>query len=528
MTLLDVRDLRVSYRSSGPAVRGIDLQVQAGEVVAVVGESGSGKSTTAHAVLGLLAAGGRVDGGQVLFDGQDLVGLGERRLRAVRGREIGLVPQDPTVSLNPVKRIGEQVAEVLIIHALADRRTAALDAVELLAAAGLPDPELRARQFPHHLSGGMRQRVLVAIALAAKPKLLIADEPTSALDVTVQRQILDLIEQATRESGTAVLLVTHDLGIAAERASRLIVMSDGRVVETGPTADVLSDPQHEYTRTLLSAVPRIDAAPARPRRTDGRPLLVVEDLAKDFPLGRGRTLRAVDGVSFQVHAGETFALVGESGSGKSTTARLVLRLTDPTAGTVTFDGRDVTRVSGRTLRDLRRHVQVVYQNPFASLDPRFTVAQIVEEPLRVFRVGSRTSRRDRARDLLTRVALPESVLQRRPAELSGGQRQRVAIARALSLQPSLVVCDEPVSALDVSVQAQVLELFAELQDELGLAYLFISHDLAVVRQLADHVGVMQAGRLVEAGPADEIFAAPSHPYTRELLAAVPGTLRSHT
>jgi peptide/nickel transport system ATP-binding protein len=534
--LLEVRDLSVSYRTRGgtvQAVQGVDLDVWPGEVTAVVGESGSGKSTTAHAIIRLLAANGGIDAGTVRFGRHDLTSLSERELRTVRGAGIGLVPQDPSVSLNPVKRIGEQVAEVLRIHQLATRRSAPLDAIAVLDLAGLPDAATRARQYPHELSGGMRQRALIAIAIAAKPKLIIADEPTSALDVTVQRVILDHLQHLTEATGTGVLLVTHDLGVAADRARRIVVMSQGRVVETGPTRDILENPQHDYTRRLLASAPSLTTA--RPRATVAgppptaekeAPLVEIRNVVKEFQLphaaGSARTLRAVDDVSFTLHRGRTLALVGESGSGKSTTARLVLRLADPTAGRILFDGADVTTARGAQARQLRRRAQLIYQNPYASLDPRFSIGEVITEPLRAFKVGDRASRLARTRDLLDRVALPASVLGRRPAELSGGQRQRVAIARALALSPDLVVCDEPVSALDVSVQAQVLDLLAELQADTGVAYLFISHDLAVVRQIAHQVAVMRAGRIVEAGTAEDLFTHPGHDYTRELLAAIPG------
>ncbi|MFE5138333.1 dipeptide ABC transporter ATP-binding protein [Streptomyces fagopyri] len=532
--LLEIRGLSVSYRTRGgtvAAVRNVDLDVWPGQVTAVVGESGSGKSTTAHAITRLLPGNGGIDAGTVRFGRHDLATLSEAELRTVRGARIGLVPQDPAVSLNPVKRIGEQVAEVLRIHGLATRRSAPAEAVAVLGRAGLPDAAVRARQYPHELSGGMRQRALIAIAIAARPELIIADEPTSALDVTVQRVILDHLQRLTEESGTAVLLVTHDLGVAADRAQRLVVMSQGEVVETGPTRDILADPQDDYTRHLLASAPSL--ATARPRapvpipvpRTG--PLVEVRNLVKEFGLPRTgdgpRTLRAVDDVSLTLHRGQTLALVGESGSGKSTTARLVLRLAEPTAGQVLFDGTDVTTAKGAQVRELRRRAQLVYQNPYASLDPRSSIGEVITEPLRAFKVGDRASRLARARELLDRVALPAATLRRRPAELSGGQRQRVAIARALALSPDLVVCDEPVSALDVSVQAQVLALLAELQADTGVAYLFISHDLAVVRQIAHEVAVMRAGRIVETGPPQELFTNPRHEYTRELLAAIPGS-----
>ena len=529
--LLSLRGLRVSYHTRTgllSAVRGVDLDVAPGEIVALVGESGSGKSTTAHAISGLLPPGGRIDAGQIQFGGLDLAALSEKALRAVRGTGIGLIPQDPAVSLNPVQRIGTQVAEVLRIHHLATRRTAGDKVLELLARAGLPDPGVQARRHPHELSGGMRQRALIAIALAGDPRLIIADEPTSALDVTVQQSILDHLQTLARESGTAVLLVTHDLGVAADRADRIAVMSQGRIVECAPADRLLGAPREAYTRQLLSAVPRLDASPiAPPPPAEGRPpLLETEHLTKDYPLphsaGGPRLLRAVDGVDITVHRGETVALVGESGSGKSTTARLVLRLTPPTAGRIRVDGEDVTEFRGTRLRALRRRAQLVYQNPYGSLDPRLTVGDIVGEPLRAFRVADRAGRARRVAGLLDRVALPATVLGRRPAELSGGQRQRVAIARALALSPDLVVCDEPVSALDVSVQEQILRLLAELQTDTGVAFLFVSHDLAVVRQIAHRVVVMRSGRVVESASADDLFRAPVHPYTRDLLAAVPG------
>ena len=530
--LLQVSDLEVAYRTGGmdvPALRGVSLDVAPGEVVAVVGESGSGKSTLAHAIVGLLAPNASVGAGSVTLGGDELLGRSERAMRPIRGARIGLVPQDPTVSLNPVQRIGRQVAEALRVHGLATRRGAPLAAIDLLERAGLPEPHVRARQYPHELSGGMRQRVLIAIAIAAGPALLIADEPTSALDATVQKRILDHLEELTRDAGTAVLLVTHDLGVAADRADRIAVMSGGRLVEHGPTERILTAPTDPYTRTLLASAPGLArvVVPTPRAPVEAPPLVSVRGLVKDFPLprsaGRGATLRAVDDVSFDIGRGETLALVGESGSGKSTTARLVLRLADPTAGTVTFDGADITGLRGEAWRALRRRAQLVYQNPYASLDPRFSIAEVITEPLRAFRICSNTEQRARAADLVDRVALPASVLDRTPAELSGGQRQRVAIARALALEPDLVVCDEPVSALDVSVQAQVLDLLAELQAEQGLAYLFISHDLAVVRRIAHRVGVMRDGRLLELTPTEELFASPREEYTRELLAAVAGT-----
>ncbi|AQA01359.1 ABC transporter ATP-binding protein [Mycobacterium sp. MS1601] len=543
--LLRVRDLTVSYETSEgtfTAAENVAFDVDAGEVVAIVGESGSGKSTSAQAVIGMLARNGKITSGSITFDGADMTRLSEKEWQHVRGRQIGLVPQDPIVSLNPVKRIGDQIGEVLRIHGLAGRKDAAARAVELLEQAGLSDPASRARQFPHQLSGGMRQRVLIAAAMAAKPKLIIADEPTSALDVTVQRQILDHIEALIRETGTAMLLITHDLGVAADRAGKVVVMSRGQVVEAGPTDKVLGDPQHPYTQTLLSNAPSMSSVRLGRTRTTvteserpadevstpaaNWPLLVVAGLTKEFGLPRTatgpRTLRAVDSVSFDVQRGQTYSLVGESGSGKSTTARMVLRLETPTSGDVNFDGIEVTKLPAKKMREMRRRMQLVYQNPYASLDPRFTVEQIITEPLVSFGIGSKDQRRAKALELIEQVALPTKMLRRLPAELSGGQRQRVAIARALALDPEFVVCDEAVSALDVTVQAQILDLLVRLQEERGLAYLFISHDLAVVRQVSDHVGVMRKGKIVESGPAAQIFEDPQETYTQELLRAIPG------
>jgi peptide/nickel transport system ATP-binding protein len=524
--LLSVTDLQIAYGAE-PAVSGVSFTVGRGEVVAVVGESGSGKSTTAHAILGLLAGSGHVTGGTVEFEGEQIDSYSDRAWQRIRGARIGLVPQDPTTSLNPVTRIGDQVAEVLRIHGLADRRKARLDAVEVLERAGIDRPEIRARQYPHELSGGMRQRVLIGIALVANPALIIADEPTSALDVTVQRRILDHLDERIAESGAAVLLITHDLGVAADRADRILVMQGGRIVESGRTADILDNPRHEYTKKLLDSAPSLSSGPVdRPVRQDTSPLLTLTGITKRFNVGRGSSITAVNEVSLTVPRGQTVSLVGESGSGKSTTARIAVRLEQADAGTISFDGHDITKVKGRDLRELRRKIQLVYQNPYASLDPKLSVQDIVAEPLRAFKVGGRSQQQSRAAELLDQVALPEQFLSRKPAELSGGQRQRVAIARALALKPDLLVLDEPVSALDVSVQAQILALLDELQRELGLTYLFISHDLAVVRQISDVVGVMQAGRLLEIGTTTEIFDNPRNEYTRTLLEAIPG--RDHS
>ena len=555
--LLQVRDVAVEFQTiDGPvhAVEGIDLDLAAGETLAIVGESGSGKPTTAMAVIGLLPGNGKVSRGSIMFEGEDLVGASEGVMRTIRGRSIGLVPQDPMSNLNPVAKIGTQVAETLLVHGLANRQNVSAKVVEALTSAGLPEPERRAKQYPHEFSGGMRQRALIAIGLACKPRLLIADEPTSALDVTVQQTILDQIGTMTRELGTAVLLITHDLGLAAERAERVIVMHRGKVVEQGPAMQILENPQHPYTQSLVKAAPSVaavrlipQAAPSLVERAD-TPSLVeraegeskrvpdeaatapasdyiveIENLTKVYPVrGRREDFVAVNDVSLAIPRGETVAIVGESGSGKTTTARMLLKVVEPTSGTIRFDGQDIASMSRAESRSFRQRVQPIFQDPYSSLNPMFTIERLIGEPLDFYKRGSRSERRARVRKLLDDVALPQSMLRRYPAELSGGQRQRVAIARALALSPDLVVCDEPVSALDVLVQDQILTLLGDLQREYGLSYLFISHDLAVVRLISDYVCVMKDGALVEAASSEEIFTNPRDPYTRRLLASIPG------
>ena len=522
--LLAVEGLEVRFGDHTPAVAGLDLSVQRGQTVAVVGESGSGKSTTAAAILGLLPPGGRITAGHITFDGLDITSADHRVLRSIRGRRIGYVPQDPTSNLNPVWKVGFQISEAL--RANTDGRRDRRRAVELLAQAGMPDPAKQAGKYPHQLSGGMCQRALIAIGLAGRPQLLIADEPTSALDVTVQRQVLDHLARLTDELGTALLLITHDLALAAERAERVVVVHRGIVVESGAAPMILRDPQHEYTRRLVASAPSL-ARRSRPVATRTDDILVASDLTKIYrdthgaPWRRGQSC-AVDAVSFRLQRARTLAIVGESGSGKSTVARMALGLLQPTSGTVVFDGTRIFDGMGRdAMMAIRRRVQPVFQNPYSSLDPMYSVFRAIEEPLRIHRVGDRGHREKAVRELVDQVALPSSVLSRLPRELSGGQRQRVAIARALALRPDVLVCDEAVSALDVLVQAQILELLAELQAELGLAYLFISHDLAVIRQIADDVLVMRAGRVVEHAPTERLFTDPEHEYTRQLLDAIP-------
>ena len=535
--ILAIENLTVVFGTTGgdqAAVRDLSLTVPTGSTVALVGESGSGKSTTAAAVNRLLPANGRVTAGRVLLDGRDLLTISEREMRRVRGAGIGLVPQDPMSNLDPLMRIGDQVAEALEVHDVAKGKAAWARALELLDLVGIPDPQARSAQYPHEFSGGMRQRALIAMGLACRPRLLVADEPTSALDVTVQRRILDTVDAITEELGTSVLLITHDLGLAAERADTVAVMYRGEIVETGLAAHILAEPEHAYTKRLLAAAPSLNTV-REVRRTPQvsvapESLVRFEGVSKRFALrrrgrGAGDDILAVDDVSFGIPRGQTAAIVGESGSGKSTTANLLLGLEIPTSGRILVGGQDLATMSRRETFALRRRIQPVFQNPYASLDPRYTVERSVAEPLKVHGVGTPGERRERVRMLLDQVALDADLATRLPHELSGGQRQRVAIARALALEPDIVVLDEAVSALDVIVQAQILDLLAELQSRLGLTYLFISHDLAVVRLVSDQVHVMRAGRIVESGPPEQIFDAPQDAYTGELLAAIPGASR---
>ena len=589
--LLKITDLEVTFTTSTgvvPAVRGANLTIYPGQTVAIVGESGSGKSTTAAAVIGLLPGTGKVTGGSIEFDGKELTKMSSKEWIEVRGSGIGLVPQDPMSNLNPVLRVGTQVKEALLANNIVPRSEAGERVTELLEQAGLPDGERRAKQYPHEFSGGMRQRVLIAIGLASRPKLLIADEPTSALDVTVQRRILDHLETLTKEMGTAVLFITHDLGLAAERAEQLVVMHRGRIVESGPALEILQHPQHPYTKRLVSAAPslasaRIESAHARgithteeeftgsAKNVSSEEMIRVEHLTKEFHIrgakGEASKLLAVDDVSFTLRRGKTLAVVGESGSGKSTAANMILHLLEPTSGKIFFDGEDTSEYSEAQLFALRRRLQAVFQNPYGSLDPMYSIYRIIEEPLKIHGYGTleyavqeikraeetgrepeewmttlveasegkrtltatekrkltpKKLREERVAELLDLVALPRSAMRRYPNELSGGQRQRVAVARALALNPEVIVLDEAVSALDVLVQNQILHLLNDLQAELGLSYLFITHDLAVVRQIADDVVVMEKGRLVEANTTDALFDHPVQDYTRELIEAVPG------
>jgi peptide/nickel transport system ATP-binding protein len=530
--LLSVADLRVGFATEGgrvQAVDGVSFELAAGEVLAIVGESGSGKSVTAQAIMGLVPSRNATVGGSIRLRGRELTGASEDELQKVRGAEIAMVFQDPMTSLNPVYRVGAQIAEAIQAHRPEVGRAEARErAIELLDAVGIPAPERRVDRYPHEFSGGMRQRAMIAMALALEPEILIADEPTTALDVTIQAQILALLRRLNRERGLATILITHDFGVVVEIADRVLVMHEGKIVERGGLDDVFYSTKDPYTGKLLDAVVRLDQAPPlRPAR--GEPtLLEVTDLVKHFPVKRGLLfdrevdrVRAVDGVSFSVARGETLGLVGESGSGKSTLSRAMLGLLTPTSGSVRFEGREIAGLSRREMRPLRPEMQMVFQDPYASLNPRRRVGQIVGEPLRIQGRASGAELRGQVRELLERVGLSAEHYDRYPHEFSGGQRQRIGIARALALRPKLIVADEPVSALDVSIRAQILDLLADLQGEFGLAYVFVAHDIGVVRHVSDRIAVMHEGKIVEQGPADQVCERPSDPYTRTLLAAVP-------
>jgi peptide/nickel transport system ATP-binding protein len=587
MPLLSVQDLTIDFHSQRGhtrAVAGVSLDVSRGEVVAIVGESGSGKSVTSLALLGLLAKpAAHIESGVARFTSEklgevDLLKLSEKELQQVRGNDISMIFQEPMTSLNPVLTCGYQVVEALLLHTSLSKQEAEARTIELFTEAQLPRPAQIFKSYPHEISGGQKQRVMIAMAMACRPALLIADEPTTALDVTVQARILQLIRDLRREHNTAVLFITHDLGVVAEIADRILVMYRGRVVEQGTVLDIFTKPQHPYTKGLLACRPHLSIGKARLpvvadfmevdaagnlvaraggggeeapqpsptqlrtnsdtsktfpveqnlRSTAVQPLLQVENLRVYFPIRKGffaRTtdfVKAVDGVSFTIYPGETVGLVGESGCGKTTLGRALLRLTEPTAGRILFEGTDLAALPSGELRHRRREFQLVFQDPYAALNPMLTVGEAILEPLRVHGVGgSRAEQKARVRELLRTVGLSEDAEQRYPHEFSGGQRQRICIARALALRPKLIVCDESVSALDVSVQAQVLNLLNDLKRDLGITYLFITHDLSVARFMSDRLLVMSQGRIVESGPAAEVYAHPQNPYTQQLLAAIP-------
>ncbi len=507
MTLLEVDDLKISFGDKR-AVDGLSFTLAAGGALGIVGESGSGKSTAALSLLGL--TGGAVSG-KIRFGGTDLVAGAP--WKDIRGARIAMVFQEPLTALNPFQTVGDQIAEVYRLHTGSSRRAARERAVEVLGQVHIPDPVRRATAYPHQFSGGMRQRALIAMAVACRPELIVADEPTTALDVTVQAQILDLLDEVRATTGAALLLISHDLGVVAGSTESVIVMRDGRAVESGSTESVLLSPRHDYTKALLDAVPK----PGNREFSPGAPLLRVQDVRKHFPQPRRGSfrkpppVRAVDGVTLDVHAGETLGIVGESGTGKTTLARMMVGLIPLTSGTITFDGVDIARRRGRS-------VQMVFQDPLSSLNPRRTIGESIADPLRLSGVRDP---RARVENLLERVGLSTSEYDRYPHQLSGGMRQRVGIARAVAPSPRLIVCDEPVSSLDVTTQAQVLALLEELREELGLSLVFVSHDLAVLRRIADRVAVLKDGLVVEIGPTSEVYEQPQHPYTKELLAAVP-------
>jgi len=604
--LLEIDSLQTHIRMKQATVRavdGISLYVEAGETLGIVGESGCGKTITALSIMNLLPVGGHIVGGHIRLAGRDINGLNDQDMRSIRGNEIGMIFQDPLTSLNPTMTVGKQIAEAVILHREVSKEQAYDRAVEVLELVGLPKARERIKDYPHQFSGGMRQRVMIAMALACEPKLLIADEPTTALDVTIQKQILELIDSLRRRLGMSVILVTHDLGVIAGRADRVAVMYAGKIAETTDTATLFANPRHPYTEALFEALPdkaaetreRLYSIPGRPPdlirpqrgcrfaprcryasdrcrteepRLTGETLahqfacfhpvgdterpghaaapaaaeapavapvsagnaeevLAVKHLIKDFPVTTGvlqrriGTVSAVADVSFGIRHGQTFGLVGESGCGKTTIARMIVGLETPTSGTVSFRGQDITKSSGRGYRRQRRKIQFMFQDSYASLDPRMRAGTILREPLAVQGIGSRKEQDERIAEMLEKVGLPRAAAERYPHEFSGGQRQRLGFARALMLQPELIVADEPVSALDVSIQAQVLNMMRELQHDLGLTYLFVSHDLAVVRYLSNDIGVMYLGKLVEVGPADEVYLRPAHPYTQGLINSAP-------
>ncbi|GGA65105.1 ABC transporter permease [Pseudoclavibacter endophyticus] len=524
--LLAVSGLSVDFDTPDGPLRAVDdlsFEVFPGQVVGIVGESGSGKSVTSRAIMRMVRSPGRITEGRIQYDGRDLTSLSESEMRQIRGRDIAMIFQDPQATLNPVMRIGDQIEEAVRIHG--GSQTSARDrAIELLTQVGITDPTEAAEKYPHEFSGGMRQRVVIAIALANRPSLLIADEPTTALDVTIQAQILDLLRDLRRDLGIAIVFITHDMGVVAEMCDEVIVMLRGKAVERGPVEHVLHNPQHPYTIGLMDAVPSMDE-PLRPTQATVTPALKITDLRTDLGkpgglLRKPKPFFAVDGVSLQLSPGETLGLVGESGCGKSTLSRTIVGIAPVSSGSIEVAGRDVTAMRADDRAHVAASIQYVFQDPFASLNPRRTIGQSLEEALQVAGVPKSQWRSESVR-LLERVGLLETHLDRYPYAFSGGQRQRVGIARALASNPQLLILDEPVSALDVSIQAQILDLLVKLQEELGVGYLFISHDLSVVRGISHRVAVMLKGKIVEQGTTEEIFDAPQHPYTKKLLASTP-------
>ncbi|NRB34030.1 MAG: ABC transporter ATP-binding protein [Rhodobacteraceae bacterium] len=530
MSLLSVKDLSVWFETldgTVDAVKGVNFDIKPGECLGIVGESGSGKSQTFMAAMGLLPKNGRASG-SILLEGQEILNLPITQLNAVRGSKIGMIFQDPLTALTPHLKIGAQMSEVLKVHKGMSSAEARVQCLDWLNRTRIPEAARRLDQYPHELSGGMRQRVMIAMSMLCDPKLLIADEPTTALDVTVQAEILDLMVSLQKDRGTAIALITHDMGVVARMCDRIQVMRHGAYVEAGTVDEIFTQPKHDYTRKLLDAMPRIDDAGA-PGALKGETLLNVHDLKVHFPIrmkgglfGKTVPLKAVNGVSFHLKKGETLGIVGESGCGKSTLARAVLKLVEPTGGNVTWLGQPIQDMDKKTLKPFRKDLQIVFQDPLASLDPRQTVAASIAEPLKTFRPDlTARERREEVLKMMTRVGLEPSMYNRYPHELSGGQNQRVGIARAMINRPKLVICDEAVSALDVSIQAQIIELLKDLQREFGMSMLFISHDLSVVRAVSNRIMVLYLGRIVELGDGETICSAPQHPYTKSLISAVP-------
>ncbi|KJB86320.1 ABC transporter ATP-binding protein [Paenibacillus sp. E194] len=530
--ILQVQDLSVAFQNREQeihAVRGVSFVVNPGETLGIVGESGSGKSVTARSIMRLLPSSiASKQSGTIIFLGEDVARYSESDMENVRGRHIGMIFQDPMTSLNPTMSIGSQIAESLIKHQDMTAAQAKAEAITMLKMVGIRNSEMRYSHYPHECSGGMRQRVIIAIALACRPALLIADEPTTALDVTIQAQILNVMKHMQRELGTSIILITHDLGVVAGMCDRVLVMKEGEIVEEGPTVELFANPQHPYTLKLLNTLPRlhekkVKSAPfVRPRSADQRPLLEVRSLKQHFDLGKGNIVKAVNDISFYIQEGETLGVVGESGCGKSTTGRAILRLLEPTGGDVLYQGMSVNRLSAQEMKIVRRHMQMIFQDPYASLNPRWKVIDLIGEALDVHRlVSSKQERKKRVEELLELVGLEPSHAKRYPHEFSGGQRQRIGIARALAVEPKFIVCDEPLSALDVSIQAQIVQLMQELQQRLGLTYLFIAHDLSMVKHISDRVAVMYRGKIVELAESEALYSNPQHAYTKSLLAAIP-------
>ncbi|CAH8246708.1 ABC transporter ATP-binding protein [Paenibacillus melissococcoides] len=533
-TILQVNNLSVTFLTRDKeiqAVRDVSFALKQGETLGIVGESGSGKSVTARSIMRLLPSSvSYMREGEVIFLGKNVENCTDKEMESIRGRDMGMIFQDPMTSLNPTMTIGRQIEEGLIKHQKLSAAAAKEQAIEMLKLVGIRNSERRCRQYPHEFSGGMRQRVMIAIALACRPALLIADEPTTALDVTIQAQILNVMKHMQQQLGTSIIFITHDLVVVAGMCDRVVVMKDGAVVETGTTEEIFASPRHPYTKKLLGALPRLDEKKkpklvplvAKKDAEDARPLLEVRSLKQYFDLGKGNIIKAVNDISFHIREGETLGVVGESGCGKSTTGRSILRLHEPTGGDILYQGMAVNRMTAKEMKTMRRYMQMIFQDPYASLNPRFKILDIIGEALDVHRLaGSKQERKKRVEELLDMVGLDPAYATRYPHEFSGGQRQRIGIARALAVEPKFIVCDEPLSALDVSIQAQIVKLMEELQQRLGLTYLFIAHDLSMVKHISDRVAVMYRGKIVELAESEELYANPQHPYTKSLLAAIP-------